>query len=211
MKWIALVSLVTASTAVADRYEATISLRPFGELARVGEDGAPSAATTPGGGISGGLSYGVRNWLDIGGEVLATGLVQSSYSGAMVTIAGTPRTGDVARTTRLLGVRGGATLRLGVGWVSTIYLGFGVGGRQRTQALLVRVGDEAVDLKPDGGDAKVFADLLATVRLGFERRVNRRWSIGIGGSATHCVAIGAPALDLVEAGISLAYTWYPLW
>jgi hypothetical protein len=53
-----------APRARADRYEASIALRPVGQLARIGDRGTGERATVPGGGLAGGLGWGVRNWLD---------------------------------------------------------------------------------------------------------------------------------------------------
>lgn len=64
--------LCLAPAARADRYEATLAVRPTGGYARIAETGADAAALVRSAGIAGGLSWGVRNWLDVGGELAAS-------------------------------------------------------------------------------------------------------------------------------------------
>ncbi|HEX8112186.1 MAG TPA: hypothetical protein VF516_30845, partial [Kofleriaceae bacterium] len=119
-----------ARGAVADRYEATVSIRPIGSVGRFTEDVAGDArgatASTYGGGGELGLSYGVRNWLDLGAELAAAGFTRATYRDAIVTIMGIPATGRVTRTARLSQLRAGATFRLGLAWVPTVYVGAGL-------------------------------------------------------------------------------------
>jgi hypothetical protein len=203
-------------TAAADRYEATVSVRPVGGVGRFTEDvtgGAGGAtASTYGGGAELGLSYGVQNWLDLEAEFAGAGFTQATYNGAMVTIMGIPATGRVTRTTRVAQLRVGATFRLGLAWVPTVYVGAGPSARIPTAGTLRIDGrGDTLDLTPDGMAAALQFDACVVARLGFEHRIDRRWSVGVVVDASHTLGLGGSPVDLVSAGISLAYTWYPLW
>ncbi|MGN6104479.1 MAG: hypothetical protein ACTHU0_05190 [Kofleriaceae bacterium] len=195
----------------ADRYEATIAVRPVGALARVDDTGVAAAATVPSAGLAAGMSWGVRNWLDLGGELAALDLAEARYDGAMATVFGQPQSGRLSRTTRLAQLRGTATLRLGVGWVPTFQLALGAGGRQRSAAQLRLSSLGGATVPPDGEAAEVTGDLVAAVRIGLDHRVTRHWSAGISVGATHCLGLGAPDLQIFDASVGVAYTWYPLW
>ena len=203
--------------AEADRYEATLAVRPIGALARITEDvrvdeRSAVAASARGGGGEVSLACGLRNWLDVEGALVAAGFAQVTYDPATVAVTGSAATGRLVRTTRIVQLRAGATLRLGVAWVPTLHLGVGIGGRALTAGSLH---DEKhgrpVDVTPDGMDADFPLDVIALVRLGFEHRLDQHWSAGVAVEAAHVIGIGTPPLDLAAAGISLSYTWYPGW
>jgi hypothetical protein len=209
----ALVSL-GAYEARADRYEATVVVRPTGTVGRVaedvGSDGSPMVASVYGGGLDVGLTYGLRNWLDVGGELGAAGFTHATYDPAAVGLMGNAITGRIERTTRAAQLRGGATLRLGIGWVPVLYLGLGVGGRQRTDGTIVRDNrGRPYGAPADGMAAGVSLDVVTAVRAGLEHRLDRRWTVGVDASASHAIGIGSPSLDTVSASVSLSYTWYP--
>lgn len=199
----------TISTAHADRYEASVTARPTGQLARLSDSGTDQRAVVAGAGFSAGLTWGVRNWLDLGGELSASTFAQATHDGATLEVIDNPRTGALTRMTRLAQLRGVATVRLGVAWVPTIQLALGSGGRFRSAARLRGEGDIVHD--PDGEDAELRADLVAGLRLGLEHRVTPHWTIGASAGASYCFGIGAPDLQTVDAAISFAYVWYPLW
>lgn len=200
-------------TAAADTYEATLSVRPIGGTARFTEDvamgGQGLAASTYRGGLAAGLAYGVRNWLDVGGELVAASFSEASYDSAMVTITGVPTVGRLTRTSRLAQLRAGATLRLGVGWVPTLYLGMGGNARLPSDAALQGAGQTS--RTPNNLSATVLFDLAVIGRIGFEHRLDRRWSVGFSIEAVRTAGFGGPPVDMLSAGISGAYTWYPGW
>jgi hypothetical protein len=211
---VALVSL-GGGQARADRYEATLVVRPTGTLGRVAEDvggsaGSPVVASVYGGGLDVGLSYGLRNWLDVGLELGGAGFAQATYDPATVMISNRRHTGQIERTTRDAQLRAGATLRLGVAWVPTFYVGVGVGGRQKTAATMARDDQgTAVGLTPDDMTAGMSFDVVAATRIGFERRLDARWTVGLSAGASHSIGLGAPSLDTLSAGVSIACSWYP--
>lgn len=216
--WIALaaIGLSTRAHAVADRYEASVTVRPLGSIGRITERagdvrGGEVVVSRNGGGGEVGLSYGVRNWLDVGSEVVGAGFAQAIYDPASVTVAGSPATGHLTRTTRLVQLRAGATLRLGVGWVPILHVGLGVGGRVLGAGVL-RDEDHARTfvVTPDGMTEGVAIEVLACARIGFEHRLDRRWGVGVSTEASYAVGAGMPPLEVVSAGVSLSYTWYPL-
>lgn len=212
----AVAAIAHASQTRADRYEATVSVRPVASIAqlneRIGTDGGGLlAATVPGGGLQLGLSYGVHNYLDIGLELAGATSGIATYDPATVTIAEQPNTGRVTRRTMAVAqLRVGATLRLGVAWVPTIYLGVGGGTRLRKAATLVETSQGVpINETPDGLDASSSLDLVAVTRVGLSHRLTRRWSFGAAIGASRVVGIGTTDAATLEGGIDLAYTWYP--
>jgi len=128
------IGLSTRAQAAADRYEASVTVRPLGAIGRITERagdvrGGEAVVSRNGGGGEVGFSYGVRNWLDVGGEVVGAAFAQAIYDPVSVAVAGSPAMGHLTRTTRLVQLRAGATLRMGVGWVPSVHVGLGVGGR----------------------------------------------------------------------------------
>ena len=211
------VSCLGARLASADRYEASIAVRPIGGVGRVAEQvgsgSMPTAHSTGATAYAGGgeisLGYGLRNWLDVDGELVAAGFMQASYDEARVAVMGVPMTGHLTRTTRIAQLRVGATLRGGVDWVPTLHLGLGFGGRVQTAGTLADAAGRR-DVTPDGMTAGVSMDLVALVRAGMEHRFDRRWTAGLSVEAAHMFAPGGPPIDAISAGLSLSYTWYPL-
>ncbi len=202
-----------AAPARADRHEATIALRPSGQVARIADRGTDERVIVPGAGFAGGVSWGVRNWLDVGGELAAGSFGEATYELATLPVGTNPRSGRLSRRTRTAQLRALATVRLGVGWVPTIQLAVGAGARQRSAAeLRGQVSQMELLLDPDGEDREVTVDLVTGVRLGLDHRLTRNWTIGASVGAAHCFGFGAPDLQLADATISVAYTWYPvLW
>jgi hypothetical protein len=196
----------------ADRFEATIAIRPTSGYARVAEAGTDVPATVRSAGLAGGLSWGVRNWLDLGGELAASALGEASYDRAMVTVDASPMAGPLRRMTRTAQLRGVATLRAGVAWVPTVQLALGAGARQRSSALLrgESVQGETIYV-PDGQEAGVTLDLVAAVRVGLEHRLTPRWTVGVSVGASQAFGIGTPDLQLADAAFTLARVWYPGW
>jgi hypothetical protein len=221
MRWatwcVACLAALRAQEAIADRYEATASIRPIGALGRIAEDvggreGGSVAVMRYGGGAELGVAYGLRNWLDIDGGLLGAGFSQAMYDPATVTITGSTAMGRLVRSTRVVQLRAGATFRLGVAWVPSLHLGIGIGSRMRTNATLVDdEHDGAFNVTPDGMGANAAFDFVALARLGFEHRLGARWSVGAHVETARAVGFNTPALDMFSAGLSLGYTWYPTW
>lgn len=215
-----LLLLLLGSTApvAADRYEATVEVRPRAGLARAAESTSDGTATTtaPGGGVDVAVGYGLRNGLDVGILVGATALAAAIYDDVTLAVGGNPRRGTLTRTTRAAQLQVGGTLRLGVGLVPSVSVFVGPALRQRGAATF-RV--PANPAQPDGPTVVVPLDidesgttleLAATARLGLDYRLTRRWSLGAAASVVQHVG-SAPLLTRLEAGLTLAYRWYPHW
>jgi len=201
-----------APPAHADRYEASIAVRPAGQLARIAERGTGELAVVPGGGLAGGLSWGLRNWLDVGGELAVSSFGEATYGLATLPVGANPRTGSLSRRTQILQLRGQATLRLGVGWIPTIQLAAGAGARRRSAArLATEVSQMQLALVPDGEDAALALDLVTALRIGLDRRLTRHWTMGSSVGVAHCLGVGVPDMQFADATISLSYNWYHLW
>jgi hypothetical protein len=201
-----------APAARADRYEATIAVRPTGGYADIAEAGTDVRARVRTAGLAGGMSWGVRNWLDLGGEFAASALGEATYDRTMLLVDDSPMTGPLKRRTRIAQLRGVATLRLGVAWVPTIQLAIGAGARLQSSALLrgQSVRGETIYV-PDGLEAGVALDLVTAVRVGLEHRLTPSWTVGLSVGASRAFGIGASALQLADASLTLARVWYPNW
>lgn len=204
---------VWCTVARADRHEATIAVRPIAEVARFADRGTDERAVAAGGGVAAGLRWGVRDWLDIGGELAASTFAKAAHDAATVPVLGIERTGTLTRTTRSAQLQATATVRLGVGWVPTIQLALGGGGRYRSAARLRREapnGDLSVS-DPDGEESEITIDVVASLRLGIDHRLTPRWTIGASIGASQCFGVGAPDMQVADAAFSLSYSWYPSW
>ncbi|MEJ7602681.1 MAG: hypothetical protein WKG01_32630 [Kofleriaceae bacterium] len=206
---IAIAALGLPALAHADRHEATISLRPVATFARLSETGAEPASSI-GGGLAGGVSWGMRNWLDVGAELGAATLAEARYPDATVDVSSNPTTGELRRTTRTAQAerrdpapRG----RLGADDPCRHRAGM----RSRSAATLRVAAGGGTDLVPDDSAGGLSLDLVAHLRVGLEHRISSRWSVGLAAAATQCFGLDAPGLQMFEASLSLAYTWYPLW
>jgi hypothetical protein len=201
-----------ASTARADRYEATIAVRPVRGHADVAEAGTAVRDRVRANGFAGGLSWGVRNWLDLGGELVASRFGEARYDRVMALVDDSPMTGPLKRRSQIAQLRGVATLRLGVAWVPTLQLALGVGARQQTSALLCgwSVKGETIYV-PDGLEAGFKLDFVAAVRVGFEHRFTEHWTVGISAGASRTIGIGAADIQITDTALSVARVWYPLW
>jgi hypothetical protein len=201
-----------APAAHADRYEAEIAVRPAGEIARIAERGTGELAVVRGEGGAGGLNWGFRNWLNVGGELAVSAFEQASYQLVTLPVGANPRTGSLSRRTQTMQLRGLATLRLGVGWVPTIQLAAGLGARRRSAAQLrTEAGQQLLVFVPDGEGAELSLDLVAGVRIGLDRRLTRHWTIGASVGGTHCLGVAEPDMQFADASISISYNWYQLW
>ena len=200
------------SLASADRYEATLSVRPTGGVAEMREDGTDERPVVSSAGLAAGLSWGLRNWLDLGAELAAGTLGEATYDRVLALVDDNPMEGPLRRGTRFAHLRGVATLRLGVAWVPTVQLALGAGARHRSSALLrgQSVWGETIYI-PDGQAEAVTIDLVAGVRVGLEHRLTPGWTVGASVGASHALGLGTPDLRVAEASLVLSRVWYPNW
>ena len=204
---LAIVATLVPQLAHAEEYEAEMRATVVAGAARVAEDVDTPAEVVPAAGLAGMLGYGLRDSLTIEGELAITALTTARYPDALVRFDGGENRGPTERITRTARLSGGATLRLGVAWIPTVHAGLGIQARWRTAAVFLPRADQV----PNGMDTDVSLDLTATIRVGLDRRINRRWMVGASVGVTHAVPLGAPAFDLFDVHLSASYVWYPLW
>jgi hypothetical protein len=197
--------LAAPALARADEYEASIELQATGGFARVAEDRANEADLVPAAGVTARATYGLRNWLALEADLSVNAFGEAQYRDMQLRVGGgIPRPGDLARTSRAARLVAGPLFRAGVVWIPTAFLGAGVQGRWQGIAAF---GDTRS--MPDGYGNELAVDLVATARIGLDRRLGRRWIIGASAGVTHAFPLGGPALDVVEGGLSIAAFWYP--
>jgi len=204
-------ALASPRPAHADRYEATLAIRPTRGAARIWEVGTDERVDVQSRGLAASATLGVRDWLDLGGEVVLGYFDAASYQMATVMISGNLLSGPLRRTSNTAQLRGVATLRRGVVWVPFVQLALGLGARYRTTALLsssTTRGDQW--LIPDGEREEVTLDLVTGARAGLERRITGHWAVGVSAALAHSFGVFRPDLQTFDLTISLSYSWYPL-
>ena len=199
----AALAAMTAGSAWADRYEASLGLSANGGAARIGERGA---AATWAGGLGGGAraSYATDNtWAyDL---QLATFVSQPvTYPEVEREILGEVERGAATRRTITAALTGGVELRLGPRLIPTVRVGLGPQVRYRTASDLGRI----VDAIPG---ATTF-DLAVSVGLGFDLRLGRSRVLGLCLRYDRAQPIGnAGAINAVALSIRVDHYWYPRW
>jgi hypothetical protein len=204
-------ALAWSPPARADRYEVTLWLRPTSGVARVADSGTEERDTVESRGLAAGASFGVRDWLDLGGELVAADFEEAQYALATLPVSVNLFSGPLKRSSRIAQARGVATFRFGVKWVPTIQLALGAGARHRFTALLfVRTAQGPRWVIPDDQRQEVTVDIVTAVRAGFERRLTPHWTAGISAAVSQSIGIFAPDVQTADVSVSLSYTWYPL-
>lgn len=202
---IAALAILTPATARADRREAQWSARPLAGVAELQEDGASTQRTLVGG-LSLGLSYGVSNGLDIGGELMVLATATTTFMDMAIIDGGAPYRGPLTRSADSALLLLGPTWRLGVSWVPVISLEAGGGARYRSAGTFT---DTHITL--DEKQAGMVLDLAACARVGIEHRMTRRLTIGLYASALASWGPSAPFLPVASASFGFSYVHYPLW
>jgi hypothetical protein len=207
----AVLALAWSQPAQADRYEATLAIRPTRGSARIWEDGTAESVKVRSRGFAASANLGMRDWFDLGGELVASWFDEASYQMASLPVSDNPFSGPLKRRSNNAQLRGTATFHLGVGWVPFVQLALGLGARYRTTALLysgTAQGDRW--LIPDNQGEEVTLDLVTGIRAGIERRLTVHWTAGASVGVAHSFGVFRPDLQTSDVMISLAYSWYPL-
>jgi hypothetical protein len=186
--------------------ETTLALQLTRGLAVLWEAGTEASAEVDSRGVAASASFGVRPWLDLGGELGVAYLDEARYRRATLPLGGTLFTGPLRRTTNTAQLRGFATLRVGYLWTPFLQLALGAGARFRsTAAIYVPTAQGLLWLPPDDQGEEVSLDLVTGVRAGIERRVTVRWTAGISATAAHAFGVSTPDLRTSEVTFSLSY------
>lgn len=188
----------------ADDYEARWSTRPVVGLAVLEEEGATSSELSLAGGASIGFAYGVSNHLDLGAELVAVSTLLPTFDAAIMSngyIARGPFQRRSGTTVLLLG----PSWRFGaLGWTPVVAAGLGGGVRFRSRGSFPELG-----LVPEDKVELAALDLAAALKAGLERRLDRRWTFGVYGSALGAWSPRAPLLPVASISFGLSYVYYP--
>jgi hypothetical protein len=202
---IVLAIALAPSAARADRYEAQWIARPFAGVAALEDEGA-TAQPAMTAGLSIGFSYGVSNRLDIGAELMTLTTTTPRLTETTVVDGGAPYHGPFTRRASSALLMLGPTWRYGVSWVPVVSLAVGGGIRYRSAGRFTDI-----DLIPNNKHATTALDLAATLRVGMEHRVNRRWTVGAYLSALANWGPAVPVLPLASLSCGVSYVHYPAW
>jgi hypothetical protein len=203
-------ALARAGPARADRGETTLALRPTAGMALLGETGTDERATVRSLGLAASASLGVRDWLDLGAELVASNFDEASYAWATMPIAADPLSGPLRRTTNIRQLRGTATLRLGILWVPFVQLALGLGARFRSEALLYVPTTQGDRWLVTDASREVTLDVVAGARAGLERRLTIHWAASVSAAVAQSIGVFRPDVRTSDVTLSLSYSWYPL-
>jgi hypothetical protein len=205
----AVVIALAPAAAFADDHEVQWSARPFGGLADVPEPGA-SRSVAGFGGIAVGMSYGISNQLDLGGEILALQTMPARFAGMAVLDGGAPYHGPLERRTASTLLVVGPTWRFGASWVPVVALAAGGGARFRSAGVLSDLG-----IALDERRGSTVVDVAALARVGIEHRVNRRLTVGLYAQGLASWSPSAELLPMASVSLGLSYVRYhvasPVW
>ena len=196
--------LLGMPSAHADNYEARWSSRPVIGLALLEEEGATRDEVGVAGGASLSFAYGVTNQLDLGAELVALSTLMPTFDAAIMSNGFIAR-GDFRRRSATTLLLLGPTWRFGaLGWTPVVSAGAGGGVRLRSRGSFSRTG-----LVPDDKVELAALDLAVSAKAGIERRINRRWTFGVYGSALGAWSTRAPILPVASLSFGISYVHYP--
>lgn len=204
----ALVELAWVPGGRADRREASVHAQLVGGVLTTGDvDAGAATARAPLAGLAVRASYATRDryQYDVALALLRGGA--AVFPDHTFTPPGRPAvTGPYRAGNLLTRLDAGLTFRLGVRWIPTARLAAGVQLR-RTDAAQV----EAEAGTFVARDPRLTVDLVGTVALGLDHRVNRRLIVGVAAGGSLAVPTGGTTAHSLEVTVHGAYYWYPRW
>lgn len=192
-----------ATTASADRYEATVRIEAHGGMARVGAPGAaPATAPAVGAALRLGHAWTNTTTWDLG---LAGAVTQpASFRDVDTAVDGRPVTGDTSRRTIALAPQLGAELRWRRRQQPFVRLALGPQLRYQTAA--------TIDSYPDALPAGWSLDAVVSVGVGVDLRLGRGQLLGLAVQLDHAQALGdEPPVDTLGVSLRIGRAWYPRW
>lgn len=200
-------TLLAPHAAHADRYEAQWSLRVAGGATQVREAGVARPVAAPRAALALGMAYGVTNWLDLSVELELGATAPIELGAVPVVVDGGPlHLAELTRRQATARISAGPVFRAGVGWVALAGLGLGAGARWRSAGRAAPTGAAATGLGADLG-----AQLVVAARLGLERRVSRRVTVGFYVSTDAAWAPSLPVALGASTAVGAAFVHYPRW
>ena len=192
----------------ADEAELQWSARPLGGVATWHEETTSGLALAGVAGTSLGVSYGVSHKLDLGAEVLALATTKAAFEGSTIIYDGSLPLGEVGdrlqRQTVSTFLMLGPTWRYGVDWVPVVSVAAGGGMRLRTEGVF-----EMTRVRPMEKRVEKGFDLAVLGRVGIERRVTRRLTVGGYLSLLSTWAPSVPLFGSASLSFGVSYVHYP--
>lgn len=198
------------TVARADEAELQWSARPMGGVATWREETTSGHALAGAAGTSLGVSFGLTHGLDLGAEVVALATTKAAFEGSTIVYDGSLPLGELGdrllrqSVSTLLML--GPTWRYGVDWVPVVTVAAGGGMRVRTEGTFEETGVRPMEKRV----AKAL-DLAALGRVGLERRVTRRLTVGGYASFLSTWGPSAPWFGSASLGLGVSYVHYPRW
>ena len=205
---VAVVVLMAAGRARADRREASLHAQVVGGALTTGDVDAGDATTTvPTGGLAIRAGYATRDRFQYDVALTLLGSGQGAFPSHTFTQPGQPAVTGPYRAGALASrLDAGVALRLGVRWIPTVRVAAGVQAR-RVGAVIVDGPIGAVEGRP----ARLELDLVGTAAVGLDHRVNRRLVVGLAAGGSLALPLGGAATRTLEVTVHGAYYWYPRW
>lgn len=207
---VALVLLLAAEPASADRREASLHAHVVGGMAIASDAAVDDRATAPMGGIALRASYATSNTYqyDVSLSLLATGA--AAFPEATFAPPQRPAvTGPYTITSQMTRIDAGVTFRLGVAWIPTVRLAVGGQGRRRGGPVVMDEGSEVTGEARLGRGTELGFDVVGAATAGVDHRINRRLIVGVAAGACVAVPLGGEPLHTLELTAHAAYYWYP--
>lgn len=209
--WIAAAALAPAGAA-ADRREASVHAQLVGGVATLADAASSSRGHAPLGGVAVRASYATHNVFQYDASLALLATAGAELESGRFTRPGYPAfTAPYSIATQLARLDGGVTLRLGVEWIPTIRLAGGFQTR-RSGPPQVDTGGGVVSAVADTGrDSDLSIDLVGSVAVGLDHRIDRRFIVGVAVGGSLAVPLGGEAFRTVEITGHAAYYFYPRW
>lgn len=198
------------TVARADEAELQWSARPLGGVATWREPNTSGHALAGAAGTSIGVSFGLTHGLDLGAEVIGLVTTIAAFEGSTIIFDGSLPLGEVGdrllrqSVSTLLVL--GPTWRFGVDWVPVVSVAAGGGVRLRTAGVF-----EETRVRPMEVPEQRALDLAALGRVGIERRLTRRLTVGGYAAFLSTWGPSVPWFGSASLGLGISYVHYPRW
>ncbi len=207
---LAVQGVALVGSARADEAELQWSVRPLGGVATWHEETTSGLALAGAAGTSLGVSYGVSHTLDVGAEVLGLATSKAAFEGSTIVYDGSLPLGELGdrlqRQTVSTAMVVGPTWRYGVDWVPVVTLAAGGGYRVRTEGEF-----EMTKVRPIEKRVEKSYDLALLGRVGMERRVTRRLTVGGYVALLSTWYPSQPLFGSASLSLGVSYVHYPRW
>ena len=198
---IAWVFVALPSVVMADAGEASLVAHAFGGSAALGDPALESGTDTVSlAGVAARITYATHDTFAYETSVSVARTSQARFEDVMHE----GRQGVLSRDNYLARVDSGIRLRMGVDYIPTVHLAVGVQAHAARRARFTTMAGNTAYGPP--GSIRWAA--VVSAGLGFDHRINARWTAGVSIVTTSALASDTVGQRL-EGGVHISYSWYP--